>query len=200
MSEFLGVEIPDKVFFRIGEVGRITGVKPHVLRYWETEFGTLRPSKSPSGQRRYRRSDIEHVLRIKDLLWTRKYTIKGARAELRKKRTTPGEAVEITAADEAAPVSMGPAAAAASVDPELTRRIDELEDQLRKLTVRTEAADKRAVEADMRAASANARAIRTDRKSKDLLEIIDRQRRDLAKVRDSLVLLRSKVAAFSADL
>jgi len=200
VSEYLGVEIPDKVFFRIGEVGRITGVKPYILRYWETEFGTLRPQKSPSGQRRYRRSDIEHVLRIKDLLWTRKYTIKGARAELRKRRTVPGEAVEVTAADEESPASMGPAAAAASVDPELTRRVDELEEQLRRSATRCDAADKRAVEADMRAAAANARAIRAERKGRDLLEIIDRQRRDLAKVRDSLVLLRSKVAAFSDDL
>lgn len=200
MSEFLGVEIPDKVFFRIGEVGRITAVKPYVLRYWETEFGTLKPSKSPSGQRRYRRSDIEQVLRIKDLLWARKFTIAGARTELRRRRTVPGAAVEVTAADEESPAGMGPAAVAASVDPDLTRQIDELEDKLRRLSARSGAADKRAVEADMRAASANARAVRTERKSKDLLEIIDRQRRDLAKVRDSLVLLRSKVAAFTTEV
>lgn len=199
MPDIHDVDIPDKVFFRIGEVGRITGVKPYVLRYWETEFGTLRPQKSPSGQRRYRRSDIELVLRIKDLLWTRKFTIVGARAELRKRRTDPGAAVEVTEADEESPVAMGPAAVAASVDPELTRRIDELEDQVRRLTGRAELADRRTVDADMRAAAANARAIRIERKSKDLLEIIDRQRRDLAKVRDSLVLLQSKVAAFTDE-
>jgi DNA-binding transcriptional MerR regulator len=77
------VEIPDKVFFRIGEVARITGVKPYVLRFWESEFKSLKPAKSGSGQRRYRRRDIEHVLRIKELLWERKFTIAGARDELR---------------------------------------------------------------------------------------------------------------------
>jgi len=82
------VEIPDKVFFRIGEVARITGVKPYVLRFWESEFKSLKPGKSKSGQRRYRRTDVEHVLRIKELLWDRKFTIAGARDELRSARTT----------------------------------------------------------------------------------------------------------------
>ncbi len=82
------VEIPDKVFFRIGEVARITGVKPYVLRFWESEFKSLKPAKSGSGQRRYRRGDIEHVLRIKELLWERKFTIAGARDELRGGNTT----------------------------------------------------------------------------------------------------------------
>ncbi len=77
------VEIPDKVFFRIGEVSRLTGVKAYVLRYWETEFPGLRPKKSKSGQRLYRKADVEMVLRIKDLLWERKFTIKGAKVELR---------------------------------------------------------------------------------------------------------------------
>lgn len=80
------VEIPDKVFFRIGEVARITEVKPYVLRFWESEFTSLKPTKSKSGQRRYRRGDIEQVLRIKELLWDRKFTIAGARDELRKAR------------------------------------------------------------------------------------------------------------------
>jgi DNA-binding transcriptional MerR regulator len=191
------VEIPDKVFFRIGEVARITGVKAYVLRYWETEFGTLRPQKSPSGQRRYRRSDIELVLRIKDLVWTRKFTIAGARSELRKRRTDLE--VEATDADAASPVSLEPPVVVSVVDPELIRKVEELENELRRLGGRLKHSDKRAVEADMRAAAANARAIRTDRKSKDLLEIIDRQRKDLAKVRDSLVLLRTKVAAFTDE-
>lgn len=76
------IEIPDKVFFRIGEVSRLTGVKPYTLRFWEGEFGRLKPKKSKSGQRLYRRSDVEMVLRIKDLLWGRKFTIAGARAAL----------------------------------------------------------------------------------------------------------------------
>ncbi|MCO4768929.1 MAG: MerR family transcriptional regulator [Deltaproteobacteria bacterium] len=80
---FEDVVIPDKVFFRIGEVAKITGVKAYVLRFWEGEFPTLRPQKGKSGQRRYRRPDIEQVLRIRELLWNRKFTIAGARSELR---------------------------------------------------------------------------------------------------------------------
>ncbi len=91
------VDIPDKVFFRIGEVARITGVKTHVLRYWESEFRSLRPKKSPSGQRRYRRSDVDLVLELKALLWDRKFTHDGARAELRRSRRE-GTSVEDGAA------------------------------------------------------------------------------------------------------
>ncbi len=80
------VEIPDKVYFKIGEVARLAELKPYVLRYWESEFGVLRPKKSRSGQRLYRRSDVELVLHIKDLLKKRKFTIAGARAELNKGR------------------------------------------------------------------------------------------------------------------
>ena len=79
----LALEIPDKVFFRIGEVARLTGVKAYVLRYWETEFSSLRPQKAQSGQRRYRKVDVEAVLQIKRLLWEEGFTIKGARAHLR---------------------------------------------------------------------------------------------------------------------
>lgn len=76
------VKIPDKMFFRIGEVGRITGIKPYVLRYWESEFKLLRPIKNKSGQRIYRRRDIDTVLDIKDLLYKKKYTIAGAKKKL----------------------------------------------------------------------------------------------------------------------
>ena len=193
MSPPHDVEIPNKVFFRIGEVARITGVKAYVLRYWETEFGALRPQKSPSGQRRYRRSDIELVLRVKDLLWTRKFTIAGARSELRK-RSTSGD--EVPETEQETPPSPPPVEVVTQVDPELVRKVDELEGELRRITARSKHSDKRAVEADMRAAAANSRAIRSERRSKGLLDIIDRQRKDLAKVRDSLVLVRTKVAAF----
>ena len=67
------------MFFRIGEVSEITGVKPYVLRYWESEFRLLRPSKNKSGQRVYRRREVETVLEIKDLLHRRKFTIAGAK-------------------------------------------------------------------------------------------------------------------------
>ncbi len=72
-------QIPDKMFFRIGEVSEITGVKPYVLRYWESEFRLLRPGKNKSGQRVYRRREVETVLEIKDLLHRRRFTIAGAK-------------------------------------------------------------------------------------------------------------------------
>jgi DNA-binding transcriptional MerR regulator len=72
-------EIPDKLYFRIGEVSRLTGVKPYVLRFWETEFGGLGPKKSGTGHRLYRRKDVELVLEIKHLLYEKRYTIEGAR-------------------------------------------------------------------------------------------------------------------------
>lgn len=73
------VEIPDRLYFKIGEVAELTGVQPYILRYWETEFGNLRPTKSRSGQRLYRRNDVLAVLRIKDLLYRQRFTIAGAR-------------------------------------------------------------------------------------------------------------------------
>jgi DNA-binding transcriptional MerR regulator len=72
-----------KLYYRIGEVARITGVKPHVLRYWETEFRWMSPPKSRSKQRLYRRKDIEMILVIKRLLYEERYTIAGARQQLR---------------------------------------------------------------------------------------------------------------------
>ena len=68
-----------KPFFKIGEVARLLGVKPHVLRYWESEFPSLKPKKNPSGQRLYARADIEALTEIKNLLYTDCYTISGAR-------------------------------------------------------------------------------------------------------------------------
>jgi DNA-binding transcriptional MerR regulator len=74
--------IPDKSLFRIGEVSRLTATKTFVLRYWETEFPTLQPVKSPSGHRLYRREDIETVFEIKRLLYEEGFTIAGARKHL----------------------------------------------------------------------------------------------------------------------
>ena len=71
--------IPDKTYFRIGEVARLLGVETHVLRYWETEFSVLKPKKGGTGQRLYRRKDVEAALEIKRLLYERRYTIEGAR-------------------------------------------------------------------------------------------------------------------------
>ena len=73
----------EKDFYRIGEVSRLTALKPFVLRYWETEFPMLEPVKSPSGHRLYRQEDVEMVLRIKRLLYDEGFTIAGARRHLR---------------------------------------------------------------------------------------------------------------------
>ncbi len=75
-------EIPDKLFFKIGEVADILDLKTHVLRYWETEFSCLKPVKSRTNQRLYRRQDVETALLIKDLLYQRGFTIAGARNQL----------------------------------------------------------------------------------------------------------------------
>ena len=90
-------EIPDKLYFRIGEVARLAGIKPYVLRFWETEFPALDPKKSGTGHRLYRRKNVQMVLEIKRLLYEKRYTIEGARKFL-----------------EARPKEGAPAAAAAS--------------------------------------------------------------------------------------
>jgi DNA-binding transcriptional MerR regulator len=71
-----------KPFFKIGEVAKLVGVKPHVLRYWESEFPTLKPKKNPSGQRIYARADINAIVEIQNLLYNKRYTISGARKML----------------------------------------------------------------------------------------------------------------------
>lgn len=75
--------IPDKLYFKIGEVSRIAGVPTHVLRFWETEFPRIRPRRTPTGQRLYTRKEVELVLEIKTLLYQRRFTIDGARQHLR---------------------------------------------------------------------------------------------------------------------
>lgn len=83
----MDISIPDKMYFKIGEVAEIAGVKPHVLRYWESEFKLFRPGKSRTQQRLYQRKDIELVLRIKDLLYVQGFTIAGAVKKLREKKS-----------------------------------------------------------------------------------------------------------------
>ncbi len=77
--------LPDKLYFKIGEVSEITGVPAYVLRFWETEFNSFKPKRTSSGRRLYRKKDVELVCRIKDLLYNKKYTIPGARLHLKKK-------------------------------------------------------------------------------------------------------------------
>ncbi len=76
--------IPDKIFFKIGEVADLAGVEQHVLRYWEDEIDALNPSKNKSGQRSYQKKDVELVLEIKRLLYEEKFTIAGAKNKLKK--------------------------------------------------------------------------------------------------------------------
>jgi len=89
---------PEKLFYRIGDVSEITGIKPHVLRYWEEEFKGLHPRKNRAGQRIYERRDVELVLEIKKLLYEQRYTISGARklldrqARQASKQVAPGQA------------------------------------------------------------------------------------------------------------
>src|SRR5579863_1065912 len=75
--------IPDKLYFRIGEVATLCRLPAYVLRFWESEFPQLKPVKSSTGQRMYRKRDVEHVLRIKQLLYEQGFTIAGARQQLR---------------------------------------------------------------------------------------------------------------------
>ncbi len=78
-------EIPNKLYFRIGEVAKLAGIKPYVLRFWESEFAGLGPKKSGTGHRLYRRKDVELVLEIKRLLYEKRFTIEGARKVLEAK-------------------------------------------------------------------------------------------------------------------
>jgi len=84
-------EIPNKLYFRIGEVAKLAGIKPYVLRFWESEFSTLGPKKSGTGHRLYRRKDVELVLEIKRLLYEKRFTIEGARKVLESKPKREGE-------------------------------------------------------------------------------------------------------------
>jgi DNA-binding transcriptional MerR regulator len=81
-------EIPDKLYFKIGEVSELLGVEPYVLRYWESEFPVLSPKKSGTGHRLYRRKDVELLLRIKHLLYEKRFTIEGARQTLQTEAKT----------------------------------------------------------------------------------------------------------------
>ena len=85
---------PVKLYYRIGEVSDIVGVEPHVLRYWETEFRSIRPQKSRKGQRIYSRRDVEKLITVKDLLYSHGFTIAGARKKLREGGAEPPAAEE----------------------------------------------------------------------------------------------------------
>lgn len=101
-ENYLNPQIPDRMYFKIGEVSKITQVAPYVLRYWETEFETLSPQKSKAKQRVYEKRDIENILMIKRLLWKERFSIEGARQKLkelkrenRSKREAASKAPEV---------------------------------------------------------------------------------------------------------
>jgi DNA-binding transcriptional MerR regulator len=127
----VAVSIPEKLFFKIGEVCDITGVQAHVLRYWESEFPMLAPQKNRAGQRTYRKRDVEMVLRIKELLYEDQYTIAGAKKKLtselrgasKLKVVTPEMSAQIAAQQQAeaettAAIAYEPSAAEAAHEPD----------------------------------------------------------------------------------
>ena len=88
-------EIPDRLYYRIGEASAIAGVPAYVLRYWESEFKLLRPKKNPAGQRLYRKRDLELALRIKTLLYDERLTLEGAKKRLASESRHRGEQLEL---------------------------------------------------------------------------------------------------------
>ena len=91
--------LPEKIYFKIGEVSEIVGVEPYVLRYWETEFDLLKPSKAPSKHRLYKKRDVELLLDIKRLLYTEGFTIEGARKKLREVKKEEKDQMKLPLAD-----------------------------------------------------------------------------------------------------
>lgn len=107
-------ELPDKLYFKIGEVSQLTGIPAYVLRFWESEFKQINPGRTQTGQRQYKKSDVALILKIKHLLYDRKFTIQGAKHHL-------------TAAAKAPP-HQSPEAAVAEIRSEL-KRIQQLLDK-----------------------------------------------------------------------
>jgi len=112
------VAIPEKLFFKIGEVCDIAGVQAHVLRYWETEFPMLQPQKNRAGQRTYRRRDVEMALRIKQLLYDEQYTIAGAKKKLAGELRGPGR-------ENGQPMAPKPAGRSLQRPPSLAARLSQ---------------------------------------------------------------------------
>ena len=101
------VAIPEKLFFKIGEVCELAGVQAHVLRYWESEFPMLAPQKNRAGQRVYRKRDVEMALRIKELLYEDQYTIAGAKKRLTNELRGGGK-LKVVGSDEDGQVESAP--------------------------------------------------------------------------------------------
>jgi DNA-binding transcriptional MerR regulator len=133
-------QIPDRIYFRIGDVADLVGVKPYVLRYWESEFPMISPEKSATGQRVYRRGDVETLMLIRHLLYDERYSIEGARRRIRElrrdgelrsfKQRKLGAAL---GTEEPAPAAETPAQAPAPGSTERRERIRALATELREL-------------------------------------------------------------------
>jgi DNA-binding transcriptional MerR regulator len=128
-------QIPNKLFFKIGEVCEITDTQPYVLRYWESEFPALAPAKNSSGQRIYRRRDIETILRIKQLLYEEGFTIAGAKkrleVEMAGRGDTPMPQIPADLGDTPAPGVVASAVADDGAAAARTAAIREIREQLR---------------------------------------------------------------------
>jgi DNA-binding transcriptional MerR regulator len=111
------VAIPEKLFFKIGEVCDLTGVQAHVLRYWESEFPMLAPQKNRAGQRTYRKRDVEMALRIKELLYEDQYTIAGAKKKLATELRGASKLKVVPAPDASAPTIQPQAALQSAASP-----------------------------------------------------------------------------------
>jgi DNA-binding transcriptional MerR regulator len=92
--------LPPKLYYRIGEVAELVGVEPHVLRYWEREFRSIRPTKSAKGQRVYSRRDVENLMRVRELLYSEGFTIAGAKKKLQRSGSEARESEERREDDE----------------------------------------------------------------------------------------------------
>jgi DNA-binding transcriptional MerR regulator len=113
MADSASGSLPPKLYFRIGEVAGLVGVEPHVLRYWEREFRTIRPTKSAKGQRVYSRRDVESLMRVRELLYEEGFTIAGAK----KKLLHPGVDAEVEASPDSPPEAQTAPARAALPTP-----------------------------------------------------------------------------------
>jgi len=127
-----GRTYPDKLFYKIGEVSRIAGVEPYVLRYWETEFNFLKPRKSKSGQRIYVKKDLEMIFQIKDMLYKDRFTIEGVRKKLAEnmgllKSAQDAPETQVVAVAQAAPAPKAPA----QRNPDAAKAIERIKGRLR---------------------------------------------------------------------
>ena len=137
-------KIPNKLFFKIGEVCEITDTQPYVLRYWESEFPALAPAKNTSGQRIYRRRDIETVLRIKQLLYEEGFTIAGAKKRLEMEMA--GRAPTPSSAPPGGNGGDGAAAGGGVAGGDQTKKaLHEIRDQLREILTLLDRNDRKQV-------------------------------------------------------